>query len=91
VTGLATYLDGLSHTPAGTDYFATSLPAMLLFDDDPQRRRDLMVELLRAQLALLRGDPTTAQRHLDAVLADDPSHELALDLTHRLEPSRSMP
>jgi tetratricopeptide (TPR) repeat protein len=90
VAGLTSYLEWLARTPAGIDYFATSLPAMLLFDDDPQRRRDLTVELLRAQLALLRGDLTTAQRHLDAVLADDPSHELALDLTSRLESSRSM-
>ena len=81
VAGLTAHLEWMARTPAGIDYFATSLPAMLLFDDDPQRRRLLTVELLRAQLALLRGDPTTAQRHLDAVLADDPSHELALDLT----------
>jgi tetratricopeptide (TPR) repeat protein len=91
VTGLTGYVEWLSRTPAGIDYFATSLPAMLLFDDDPQRRRALTVELLKAQLALLRGNPTTAQRHLDAVLADDPSHEFALDLTSRLEPSRSLP
>jgi tetratricopeptide (TPR) repeat protein len=91
VAGLAAYLAWLAQTPAGIDYFATSLPAMLLFDDDPQRRRVLTVELLRAQLALLQGDPTPAKRHLDAVLADDPGHELALDLTHRLETSRSMP
>jgi tetratricopeptide (TPR) repeat protein len=91
VAGLTAYLEWLVRTPAWIDYFATSLPAMLLFDDDPQRRRVLTVELLRAQLALLRGDPTTAQRHLDAALAEDPGHELALDLTHRLEPSRSMP
>jgi tetratricopeptide (TPR) repeat protein len=90
VAGLTEYIEWLARTPARIDYFATSLPAMLLFDDDPQRRRDLTVELLRAQLALLHGDQTTAQRQLDAVLGDDPSHELALDITHRLEPSRNM-
>jgi hypothetical protein len=80
VAGLTAYLEWLARTPAGIDYFATSLPAMLLFDDDPQRRRVLTVELLRAQLAMLRGDTTMAQRHLDAVLSEDPGHELALDL-----------
>ena len=81
VAGLTAYQEWLALTPAGIDYFATSLPAMLLFDDDPQRRRTLTVELLRAQLATLRGDPTAAQRHVDAVLSDDPSHELAVDLS----------
>ena len=72
------------------DYFATSLPALLLFDDDPQAWQDLAVELLRAQLALLAGDRAGARRHLDTVLDADPSHELALDLVRGLEHTRSL-
>ena len=89
-TGLAGHVEGLSLTPAVIDYFATSLPALLLFDDDPQRRRDLLVGVLRAQLALLEGDPDRARTEVDAVLAADPSHELALDLRHQLVPTRSL-
>ncbi len=89
--GLAEYVELLARTPATIDYFATSLPALMLFDDDPQRQRDLTIELLRAQLALLAGDTVTARRHLDAVLEADPSHELAGDLVHHLELAGSLP
>ena len=89
--GLAEYVELLARTPATIDYFATSLPALMLFDDDPQRQRDLTIELLRAQLALLAGDTVTARRHLDAVMEADPSHELAGDLVHHLELAGSLP
>src|SRR4029450_7137546 len=84
VTGLAAHAELLDRTPAKIDYFATSLPALLLFDDDPQRRQNLVVELLRAQLALLAGDRAGARSHLDTVLGADPSQELGLDLARRL-------
>ena len=90
VTGLAASTELLARTPAKIDYFATSLPALLLFDDDPQERQDLAVELLRAQLALLAGARAQARRHLDTVLGADPSHEVALDLARRLEHTRSL-
>ena len=90
VRALAAHAELLARTPAKIDYFATSLPALLLFDDDPQRRQELLVELLRAQLALLAGDRAGAQSHLDTVLAADPSHELALDLARRLRDTRSL-
>jgi tetratricopeptide (TPR) repeat protein len=90
VTDLATHTELLARTPAKIDYFATSLPALLLFDDDPQGRQDLVVELLRAQLALLADDRARARRHLGTVLGADPSHELALDLARRLEDIRSL-
>jgi tetratricopeptide (TPR) repeat protein len=90
VTGLAAHAELLARTPAKIDYFATSLPALLLFDDDPQARQDLAVELLRAQLALLAGDRAGARRHLDTVLDADPSHELALDFVRGLEHTRSL-
>lgn len=88
--GLAAYTADLATSRAAIDYFATSLPSLLLFDDDPQRRQDLHVELLRGQLALLDGDGAAAGQHLDAVLVTDPSHELALDLRHALHPSESL-
>ena len=88
--GLAAHVERLAATPATVDYFATSLPALLLFDEDLQARQDLALEVQRAQLALLADDEAGASDHLDRVLRADPSHELALDLQPRLEPVRSM-
>ena len=89
-TGLASHIEQLAQTPATIDYFATSLPSLLLFDDDPQRRQELQVQVLRAQLALLRDDSTTASELLGVVLVADPSHELALDLLPTVQPTRSL-
>ena len=88
--GLATYSEQLAATSAKIDYFATSLPSLLLFDDDPQRRQDIELELLSAQLDLLSGDRAEARRRLGEVLRADPSHELALDLAHHLELTGSL-
>jgi uncharacterized protein HemY len=79
----------LAATPATIDYFAPSLPTLLLFHDDPQRLRGLEIDLLRAQLAALDGDLDTAAARLDAVLTTDPSHALALDLRRSLTSTRS--
>ncbi len=90
VAGLTRYTAELARTPAVIDYFATSLPALLLFDDDPQRHRDVTVALLTAELALLAGDEPTALRHLRVVLDADPGYDLALELSHHLQPTGSM-
>jgi hypothetical protein len=82
--GLRRYVEELAATPARIDYFATSLPTLLLFHDDPQRGRDVEIDVLRAQLALLAGDAAAATERLDAVLTADPSHVLALDLRRDL-------
>lgn len=84
MAGLRDYVQELAATPARIDYFATSLPTLLLFHDDPQRGRDLEIDVLRAQLALLAGDVAAATERLDAVLTADPSHALALDLRRDL-------
>jgi tetratricopeptide (TPR) repeat protein len=50
------YADQLSQEPAGIDYFATSLPAMLLFEEDLAQRQRIMSLFLRAQaLSVLAG------------------------------------
>lgn len=89
IAGLDQHVAELVATPATIDYFATSLPTLLLFHDDPQRLRDIEVDVLRAQLAALDGDLVTAVIHLDAVLSADPGHALALDLRRRLSSTRS--
>ena len=62
------YVDELSRTPGEVDYFATSLPSMLLFHDDPQDVRDAEVEALRrtvADLSAALGSGTARSAHLD--------------------------
>ncbi|MEC5186051.1 tetratricopeptide (TPR) repeat protein [Cryobacterium sp. MP_3.1] len=52
------YLTELAATPARVDYFATSLPAMLLFHDDPQSVHDTYVHTLRTRLDELTAGST---------------------------------
>ena len=70
----------LARTPARIDYFATSLPTMLLFDDDLQARQTTTVLLLEAQARLGLGQRAAARRLLARVLRRDPSHGVAADL-----------
>ncbi|PPF71012.1 DUF5107 domain-containing protein [Clavibacter michiganensis] len=51
LVGFASYVDQLAATPGEVDYFATSLPSMLLFHDDPQAARDAEVAALRRAIA----------------------------------------
>ena len=53
--GLAGHIEELAATPAAIDFFATSLPTMLLFTEDPQEVRNRTVARLRAQLGALRA------------------------------------
>ncbi|HEY3339066.1 MAG TPA: DUF5107 domain-containing protein [Propionicimonas sp.] len=84
VLGLAGHARTLRETPARIDFFATSLPTLLLFHDDPQRQQDLSLAIVEAELACLAGSPEAAMAQLELVLAADPGHELALDLIRSL-------
>jgi hypothetical protein len=77
---LLAYTDQLSKVTAKIDYFATSLPSLLLFDDDLQCRQETTALFLRAQALLGLGRRAQAQRTLRAVLRRDPNHALAADL-----------
>jgi tetratricopeptide (TPR) repeat protein len=74
----------LEHRRPVVDYFATSLPTMLLFDDDLVRRNRMQSLFLRAQAALGLGRSEEAESLAHEVLAFDPSHTGAADLLHRL-------
>src|SRR5690606_34962126 len=82
--GVARYCDELAATPAEVDYFATSLPTLLLFTEDPELIKDRRVRFLRAQLAAAEGRRTEALNRLAAILTDDPDHTDAIDLRRRL-------
>jgi tetratricopeptide (TPR) repeat protein len=86
VTGLEAYAAELAATPARIDYFATSLPTMLLFTDDIQTRRETTATFLTAQAASLRGQREQALTGVTAVLARDPNHLAAATLAAELAP-----
>lgn len=88
--GLAGHIELLRGTPAVVDYFATSLPAMLLFHEDLQVTRVTTVLFLSAQLRVLRGDRAGAVSRLNQVLSRNPAHRLALDLLQELIEGRVM-
>jgi tetratricopeptide (TPR) repeat protein len=81
---LRTFVDELETAPVAVDYFATSLPSMLLFAEDPAVARARRVAFLRAQLDVLDGAPVQARERLGALLADDPHHLDALELSAAL-------
>jgi hypothetical protein len=83
-TGLAAYCDELEAAPATVDYFATSLPTMLLFTADLRAVTARRVALLRAQLDVLAGDRPAAVDRLEALLAQDPAQHAARDLLRDL-------
>jgi tetratricopeptide (TPR) repeat protein len=83
--GLRDYIAMLRRTPAEIDYFATSLPTMLIFDEDVQRRQDLLADVLTAQLALADGDRTAAASALGRVLTVDPAHPEAGRLLRQIQ------
>ncbi len=61
---LLAYAEKLAKTPAKIDYFATSLPTMLLFDDDLQFRQETTALFLQAQAHLGLGQKAKAKRLL---------------------------
>jgi len=70
----------LGGSAATVDFFATSLPALLLFDDDLQQRREATARLLTAQAEVGLGHAEVAAPLLVEVLQHDPNRPAALDL-----------
>jgi tetratricopeptide (TPR) repeat protein len=70
--------------PARIDYFATSLPDLLVFEEDLQARRDAGCHLLLALAAHGLGERSVATTHLAHVLAFSNSDLRAADLAREL-------
>jgi len=77
---LLAYAQALQKAPAEIDYFATSLPTMLLFEDDLRFRQGTTALFLQAQAQLGLGNRSRARSLLKSVLKRDPNHPLASDL-----------
>ncbi len=70
---------------ATIDYFATSLPNLLVFDEDLQLRRKSENELLIALAHHGLGDLDSARASLEAALSFDHSNQQAVDLGRQLD------
>jgi tetratricopeptide (TPR) repeat protein len=81
---LLAFARGLFDADTGIDYFATSLPNMLLFDDDLRRRQQTTALFLQAQAHLGLGEAGRARALLADVLTRDPNHAAASDLSMAL-------
>jgi tetratricopeptide (TPR) repeat protein len=81
---LLAYARKLAKTPARIDYFATSLPSLLLFEDDLQFRQGTAALFLQAQAHFGLGRKAKAKSLLQTVLRRDPSHAQAADLLKEL-------
>jgi tetratricopeptide (TPR) repeat protein len=80
LAGLAAHARKLGQSEARIDYFATSLPTLLLFTDDLQQRQNQDAAVLAAHAAAGQGRRTAARRQLATVLQADPAHAAAADL-----------
>ena len=67
------------------DYFATSLPAMLLFENDLAAQNQIDARFLRAQALLGLNRGSDAKHLLDEVLKLDRNHPGAADLLAQLQ------
>jgi tetratricopeptide (TPR) repeat protein len=65
------------------DYFATSLPAMLLFEEDIRLRNQIEAYFLRAQALAGLGRSDESKRLLEKVLRMDRNHAGAADLMQK--------
>jgi tetratricopeptide (TPR) repeat protein len=74
----------LEHAEPEMDYFATSLPAMLLFEEDLHQRNRMDALFLRAQAFAGLNRKRDAQDLLSEVLAIDANHQAAADLFSQL-------
>ena len=77
---LLLYAQELQKAKATIPYFATSLPTMLLFDEDLSFRQETTALFLQAQARLGLGEEARGISLLEQVLHRDPNHAMARDL-----------
>jgi tetratricopeptide (TPR) repeat protein len=87
---LRDYADSLSKIQPKIDYFATSLPAMLLFEEDLDHKNQLVSQFLFAQAAVGLGKQDEGVELLKSILRVDPNHALAADFLVEIEVSAAL-
>lgn len=83
-SAILAYAEAQHAEPAKIDYFATSLPTMLLFEDDLQKRQMAGAGLIKAQALYGLGSIAAAGDALAEVLELDPNNAIAIDLAKEL-------
>ena len=78
------YAKALEKQEAKIDYFATSLPTMLLFNDDLQARQTTTARFMQALAAFGSGRRAEALALVKDVLKRDPAHSAAADFANEL-------
>jgi tetratricopeptide (TPR) repeat protein len=78
------YAHQLARTTPKIDYFATSLPTMLLFEDDLEARNRIEAAFLQAQALFGLGKTPEAEALLAKILNEDRNHAGAHDLVDQL-------
>ncbi len=79
-TQMLNYAQALAQKSAAIDYFATSLPTLLLFDEDLQKRQEIQAKLIEALARHGLREKSAARSLLGDILRDDPNHTFAADL-----------
>lgn len=87
---LRRFAEGRLGERAKIDFFATSLPDLLVFDEDLQARREAENHLLIALACHGLGDDEEAGGYLDKTLAFTNADQRAIDLAGRLRSSPRM-
>lgn len=77
---LLSYAEGFAKRETKVDYFATSLPDMLLFEDDLEKRKTVTALFLQAQAWLGLGEVDKSRAIMTQVLELDRNHPHAADL-----------
>ncbi|MGC8560669.1 MAG: DUF5107 domain-containing protein [Phycisphaerae bacterium] len=77
--------------PATIDYFATSLPTLLLFNTDLQAGQAIKARFLMSQVHLAAGDFNAARAVAEDILQQNPSHSGAADMRYILQYLGSAP
>jgi tetratricopeptide (TPR) repeat protein len=85
------YATKLEGETAKIDYFATSLPALLLFEDDLDERLRIHAKLLRASALMGLGNYGEGQALIEQVLASDPNSLAVTDLALGAEALQAIP
>jgi tetratricopeptide (TPR) repeat protein len=86
---LAKVADEKMNREPRVDYFATSLPNMLLFHDDLGKRNRVEGLLLGALSSLGLGDFSKALTVLRQLLVEDPNHQVASETLSQIEHPRN--
>lgn len=84
------FAEDLLKKTATIDYFATSLPTMLIFEDDLQKRQELSATIILAQAHRGMGAIDQARDLLENVLALDPAQATARALIEEISAENKM-